>query len=166
MTCEDCPDENGESTTPEIVVPSKHTTGWIVYTGGSFKLHLAMMQHTLPPDYSRAHFLVDGCIRYEKGPDDWEPPSPIDGYKRDTENPWFFRPLWKSCRLRMFGTEIKEACECIQVIAICNHPETDLNSHGEVPFTMCEACPHRDPIPVLVQPKSRASQGRSGPEPQ
>jgi hypothetical protein len=144
--CNDCPNqpktENGEQTIPDIVAPIKHS-------GGPPEIHLAMMQHTLPPSYSRAHFLPDGSIQYTKGPDDWEPPSPIEGYERDAENPWFFRPLWKSCQLRMFGTEIKEACECIQVVTICNHPETELDGHGEVTFAMCEECPHRESIPAV-----------------
>jgi hypothetical protein len=158
MGCQDCPNqpanEQGEPVAPAPILPKdKPTMGWVVYTGGTPERHLAMMQHTLPEGYTRAKFLSDGSIEYEKGPDDWEPPSPIEGYERDAENQWLFRPLWKSCQLRMYGTVVKEACECIQVHAVCSHPEVRLDDHGEVNYDVCKECPHRMPIQELIVPK-------------
>jgi hypothetical protein len=158
--CTDCPnqpgqDEKGEPTIPDVIMPEKMpNVGWVIYTGGPPERHLSMMQHTLPKDYTRGRFLPDGSLQYENGPDGWEPPSPVEGYERDAEDAWLFRPLWKSCQLRMYGTVIKESCECIQVLAVCSHPETKLNEHGEVTFDMCETCPWRSPIPVPLVPQS------------
>jgi hypothetical protein len=180
--CKDCPqpvdkDEQGEPTIPKILGQAdKSTVGWVLYTGGPPERHLAMMQHTLPDGYQYGRFLPDGSIQYEKGPDGWEPPSPIEGYERDAEDQWFFRPLWESCQLRMYGTVVKEACECIQVLTVCSHPETKLNEHGEVTFAMCQSCPRRVPILVPITPKRtplpesfrlpESDQARSGPGPQ
>ena len=142
MACQDCPDQS---------VP-KGSVGWVVYTGGPPRLHLAMMQHTLPDDFHRAKFLPDGSIQYAKGPDEWEPPSPIEGYMRDELNDWLFHPLWKSCQLRLYGTFVKENCLCIEVLAVCNHPETKPDEHGEVKFNICESCKRRVPIAEPVMP--------------
>lgn len=145
MACKDCSDE-------QLVLP-REGERWVVFTGGEPEQHLAMMQYTLPEDYTRGKFLPDGSIQYEKGLDDWEPPSPVEGYKRDTEDPWLFRPLWKSCQLRMYSTVVKESCRCIQVRAACNHPETPIEVSGNVTLEVCEACQHREPIRKRLAPK-------------
>jgi len=153
MACKDCPEQT-PSGIPDVIAPEGLASiGWVVYTGGPPELHLAMMQHTLPADYQKGQFLPDGSIQYEKRPDDWEPPGPIEGYERDTEDAWLFRPLWKSCRMRLYSTVVKEACECIQVVAICSDPESELDEHGKIPFEVCEDCPRREPIPVRITPK-------------
>ncbi len=149
MACQNCPEEI-------LYDKPKDAVGWVVYTGGPPQLHLAMMQKTLPKDFSRAKFLPDGSILYVKGPSDWEPPSAIEGYRRDAENPWLFHPLWKSCQLRMYGAIVKESCRCIQVLAVCNHPKIEPDAHGEVTFAMCEACQRRVPIPEPIVPLARA----------
>ena len=143
MSCKDCPEE-------QLGLPAEGER-WIVYTGGLPERHLAMMQHTLPDDYTKGKFLPDGSIQYEKGPDDWEPPSPVEGYECDAEDPWLFRPIWKSCQLRMYSTVVKEACECIQVRTMCNHPET--GPEPGVTFETCKACPNREPIQARLVPK-------------
>ncbi len=160
--CQDCPEQPIESGPAR---PEKPAIGWVIYTGGPPENHLAMMQHTLPSDFKRAHFLSNGSIQYEKGPDDWEPPSPIEGYERDVENDWLFHPLWESCQHRMYGTEIKEACECIQVLTMCTYPDTELNKHGKVVFTICKSCPQRVPIPVPVVVRPRSFTGTEPDQP-
>lgn len=162
MGCQDCPNqpktENQEPGIPEVILPAKKpTVGWVIYTGGPPERHLSMMQHTLPDGYVRARFLPDGCIKYEKGPDDWEPPSSIEGYERDAKDPWLFHPRWESCQLRMYGTVVRDACECIQVLAVCSHSEVELNDHGEVTFDECQDCPFCTPIPSPVLPKGSPS---------
>jgi hypothetical protein len=143
MSCKDCP--------PEPIGLPEDGERWIVYGGGFPEHPLAMMQHTLPGDYTKGKFLSDGSLKYEKGPDDWEPPSPVEGYERDAKDPWLFRPLWKSCQLRMYSTVVKEACDCIQVRAMCNHPET--GPSPMVDFEICEACQKRQPIQARIVPK-------------
>ena len=120
MSCRDCfqPAREMPQPVPEPTFTSPRGTGWVVYTGGTHQRHLAMMRHTLSPGYDRVTFHDDGSIEYRKGPDDWEPPSPIEGYERDPKNPLFFRPLWKSCTWRMYGTEVMAACQCLQVLLL------------------------------------------------
>ena len=155
--CNDCPNhskiEENKPGIPDAIVPKKPAMGWVVYTGGPPEVHLAMMQHTLPDDYTYGYFLSDGSIRYDQRLGDWEPPSLVEGYERDGQDSWSFHPLWESCQLRVYGTEIKEQCRCIQVVAVCSHPEITLNDHGEVTFTQCRDCPRRLPIPVPFAPK-------------
>lgn len=155
--CPECPNhpeiEGVEPSIPDAIVPKEPAMGWVLYTGGPPETHLAMMQHTLPDDYTYGYFLPDGSIHYDKRPDDWEPPGLVEGYERDGQDSWSFHPLWESCQLRMYGTEIKKQCRCIQVVAVCNHHKVELNDHGEVTYEMCKGCTHRVPIPVLVVPK-------------
>ena len=159
MSCSDCPqrppEENVSQPVLEVTPAPKRGTGWVVYTGGTHERHLAMMRHTLPPDYDRVTIHDDGSIEYKRVPDDWEPPSPIEGYQRDPNNPLSFRPLWKSCQWRMYGTKVKETCQCIQVLPACSHPATVLSAHGLVEFDTCKHCPNRKPIPTPKLPARR-----------
>ena len=158
--CPGCPNqpeisepEISESGIPNVSMPKKPVPGWVLYNGGPPEAHLAMMQYTLPDDYTYGHFLADGSILYDKKPDDWEPPGLVEGYERDGQDSWSFHPLWKSCQLRIYGTEIKEQCNCIQVLTMCNHPEITLDNHGEVTFGQCNSCLIRIPIPIPFVPK-------------
>jgi hypothetical protein len=111
-----------------------------VYSGGSHEDHLAMMRFTLPPGHERVTFHDDGSIEYQKGPDDWEPPRPINGYVPDAENPWLFHPVWRPCRLRMHSTILHESCQCIDVVAFCMGSQKMLTSEE------CDSCEQRIPI--------------------
>ncbi len=158
--CNDCPNQSetveSEPGIPAADIPKKPAKGLVIYTGGLPEHHLSMMQHTLPPDYTYGRFLPDGSILYDQRLGDWEPPSLVEGYERDGQDSWSFHPLWESCKLRMYGTEIKENCKCIQVISLCNHPEVKPNDHGEVTYEMCQGCTHRTPIPVPLAPKPQS----------
>ena len=155
--CPECPNQpeivEGEPSIRDATVPKKPGRGWVLYTGGPPEAHLSMMQHTLPDDYTYGRFLPDGSILYDQRPDDWEPPSLVEGYERDGQDSWSFHPLWESCQLRMYRTEIKKQCRCIQVFVMCIHPEATLNDHGEGTYEGCKGCPHRVPIPVPFVPK-------------
>lgn len=159
--CPECPnqpeipeqsDGNNELTIPKFVKPDKPRNGWVVYTGGPPETHLAMMQHTLPEDYTYGYFLPDGTIQYDKRLDDWEPPSLVEGYERDGQDSWSFHPLWKSCQFRMYSTEVKDKCRCIQVLAICSHPNAKLDEHGRVTYKECSECTKCLPIPIPLVP--------------
>ncbi len=163
MPCQDCPEEpiepiENEPGIPDVVLPAKKPSrGWVIYTGGPPEAHLSAMQHTLPADYKRARFLPDGSIQYEKGPDDWEPPSPIEGYECDAEDDRLFRPLWESCQRRLYSAGVKEGCKCIQIRTICSRLETESSEQVNIDFATCHECKWREPIPVrLSVARSRA----------
>jgi len=140
MPCKDCPDPS---------LPADANC-WIVYTGGTHEQHLAMMQHTLPDGYQKGHFNRDGSIQYVDG---WEPAKPIDGYV--SEDGRHFTPVWPSCMLRLYHASVSESCECIEVSAICVHPQVITDETERVTCAICENCLHRNAIPVrekLIRP--------------
>jgi hypothetical protein len=96
-----------------------HSESLGLYVGGTPEEHLCTIFLTIPKEYTRVDMTHSGDILYKKGPDDWEPPGPIDGYECDGENQWLFHPLWKSCKWRHYGVAIKQKCQCIDVIARC-----------------------------------------------
>jgi hypothetical protein len=164
--CEGCPQPRQFPPVPETLSevpgrslrPSGH--GWVIFTGGPPEAPLAALAHVLPRDYGRATVHPDGSIEYtSKGPDDWEPPSPIDGYERDAANPMLFRPLWKSCRCRSFSVVVKENCQCLDVLARCGNPmapEVDTL----VEYKVCDRCEHRDKIKPRPKPQRKMIQSR------
>jgi hypothetical protein len=115
--------------------------------------HLVQVVLTIPgqPEHIRCH--PDGAIEYKKGVDDFEPPTPLDGFRRDPENLWLFRPLWESCSWRHYTTMLKTKCQCIDVLAKCS-----VNGH-RVKYKDCLRCRSRLPIPNYTVPeeKTRAS---------
>jgi len=141
MTCKDCLQHPATISQPTAESgPRPNGPGWVVYSGGSHENHLAMMRFTLPPGYGRVTFHDDGSIEYQRGPDDWEPPRPIDGYVLDGENSWLFRPVWTPCALRMHSTVLHESCQCIDVIAFC------MRSQKMVTSEKCDSCEQRVPV--------------------
>jgi len=141
MTCKDCPEpdrQNGKG-------------GLVVYTGGSPEQHLTAMRYTLPEDFDRVEFLADGSIRYKPG--DWEPPKPIEGYEQDRHNPLLFRPLWLPCQMRLYGTSISDGCNCLQIHAMCSHPQVKLDGNIRVSFERCKRCYQRVPIKMKSVPR-------------
>jgi len=118
----------------------KYCDTWGVHTGGFAEDHLVSILFATPEGIDRFGIHPDGSIEYEKGLDDFEPPSPIDGYERDPENHWFFKPLWESCAWRHYKVALKEACQCIDVLAMCT-----ANRHW-VRYKDCLRCKCRLPI--------------------
>jgi len=126
---------------------------WSVDVGKFAEGHLAQIVETVPGNLDRISSHADGSLEYEKGLDDFEPPSPIDGYERDSENLWLFRPLWESCTWRHYTTMFKQKCQCIDVLAKCS-----VSGHW-VKYEDCLKCQSR--LPILNQPfpkkKTRAT---------
>jgi hypothetical protein len=126
---------------------------WAIDQGMFTEGHLVQIVLTIPgrPKHIGCH--SDGSIEYKKGPDDFEPPSPINGFKRDPENKWLFRPLWESCTWRHYTTMLKTKCQCIDVLAKCS-----ANEHW-VRYEDCLECKSRLPIPNYTSPilKTRAN---------
>lgn len=134
--------------------------GWVTWTGGPPEAHLAALAFVLPHGLVHIRIHPDGSIEYiGERPDDWEPPSPIDGYERDAENPKLFRPLWKSCQHRYFSVVVKDACHCLNVVAECGRPELK-TADKSVDCQACNLCEHRLSIPELQRPKKKTLQSR------
>jgi hypothetical protein len=122
---------------------------WGVDQGAFAEGHLVQIALTIPEGSKVLGSHVDGTIEYEKGPDDFEPPSPIDGFKRDPENKWLFRPLWESCSWRHYTTMLKTKCQCIDVLAKCS-----VTGHW-VRYEDCLKCKSRLPIPNFTMPEAK-----------
>ena len=157
--CEGCPQPRQFPMIPETSseAPGRRLRpsgqGWVSFTGGPPEGHLAALAHVLPVDIAYVTIHPDGSIEYdEKRPGGWEPPSPIDGFERDTENPRLFRPLWKSCQLRSFSLTVKENCRCLDVIAKCGNPRAPVTDQL-VKHMACVDCDYR--LSILVPPKPR-----------
>ena len=152
MACKDCPEQVEQPGSPKPETPkwpvTRGSQGWVVYTGGPPEAHLAALKHVIPDDYERVTVHPDGSIEYEKGPDDWEPPSPIDGFIQDKDNPLLFYPQWKTCKWRMFSIRISSSCNCLDVVAQCNNPHTETLG-AIVKCADCDQCSQRVEIPPL-----------------
>jgi len=148
MACKDCPEPTKQ---PAADPPPKQpvtSQGWVVYTGGAPNVHLAGIANVIPDDYDRVIVDDSGGIIYKNKPDDWEPPSPIDGYIQETGNPLIFYPLWKSCKWRAYSAIVKSACNCLEVIARCNQPQAETFCQL-VKCAVCDQCVERIAIPEL-----------------
>lgn len=107
---------------------------------------LQSIQDTLPPHKPGRDrtFRIekDGVIVYEKEEGDWEPPQDINGYERDSHDPWRFIPLWPPCAMRHQIGVRYASCGCIGIVMRCNHPRhpkhTDRVGHED-----CQTCPFR-----------------------
>ncbi len=159
--CEDCPKPR-QSPSVGVVAPEAQGRplralgqGWIAWTGGPPEAHLASLCFALPPGMLHVRVHPDGSIEYiGKRLDDWEPPSPIDGYERDAVNQRLYRPLWKSCQRRYFSVKTKEACQCLDVIAKCGNPQAAVVDEL-VKCWLCNQCEDRVSIPQLSVPKRK-----------
>jgi hypothetical protein len=149
------PDGLPECTSKGSLIDTDEVTyskSWGIYTGGTPEMHFSTLALTIPKDFSRVTVDQDGCIEYKKGQDGWEPPRPIDGYERDPENKWFFRPTWESCQWRHYGVAVLAKCQCLDVIARCS-----LNGCF-VKSTECSECgarieirPRQKPVKKTIQ---------------
>lgn len=125
---------------------------WGIHLGGGPEDHLVSVILAVPEGFDRIVVHPDGSLKYKKGLDGFEPPSPINGYERDSENPWLFRPLWESCAMRYYGIVVKEKCQCIDVTAKCS-----INSHW-VRHEDCLKCEARLPIKSPLVPIHKTRQ--------
>lgn len=88
--------------------------------------------------------LANGVVVYPKR--GWEPPPPIEGYRRKSTNPrsndaWVFIPEWMDCPFRVEEIRRRENCRCLTLVNTCTHPKMQ----GRVVGTaICEACTLRD----------------------
>lgn len=123
-----------------------YSDAWGVYIGGPPETHLIGNVMLFPKELSELLMHSDGSIEYKKGSTAFEPPSPIEGYERDSENQWLFKPLWESCTWRHYKVAYKKKCRCIDLIARCT-----VNMHW-VRFEDCQKCQARIPIRVIEKP--------------
>lgn len=158
--CEGCP-EPRQTTSNGVVAPEApgrplraSGQGWITWTGGPPEAHLAALSFLLPRDLLHIRIHPDGSIEYDKGLNDWEPPSPIDGYECDAVNQRLFRPLWKSCQCRYFSVKVKENCQCLEVIAKCGNPQAAVVDEL-IKCWLCNQCDDRVAIPEFLVPKRK-----------
>ena len=82
------------------------------------------LEETLPPETENdrhVHFNKDGSIMYDPKPG-YDAPNNINGYKRDSDNPLHFLPLWPPCQFRHQQAVRFPVCGCIEVIMRCNDP--------------------------------------------
>jgi len=124
---------------------------WGVHLGGGPEDHLVSVILTIPKGFDRVFAHPDGSLEYKKL-DGFEPPSPLDGYRRDSKNPLLFKPLWMSCAMRYYGVVVKEKCKCIDVIAKCS-----INMHW-VQYEDCLKCQARLPIKSPEKPVKKTRQ--------
>lgn len=104
------------------------------------------LRYAMPMDdgvqrpFGRPTILADGSIEYPKG--DTKPPAEINGYRRDTDNPWLFHPLWPQCSLRMCGVKLDRKTGEIDIRMACNHPQAP-QFQKFVTVDVCDGCPLR-----------------------
>ncbi len=136
----------------------RYSSRWVIYTGGPPEAHLFGINDILPPEANRVSIDREGRLEYEKGPDDFEPPGPIDGFCRDKKNDHFFLPVWKSCVWRHFSISFKLNCRCIDILARCG------KSSQLTDYAKCEQCGDRMEIPVMVVPEKKTLSSLQYPE--
>ncbi len=125
---------------------------WSVDQGLFAEGHLVQIFFTIPEGFDRMIVHPDGSLEYKKGLDDFEPPNPIDGFRRDTKNQWLFRPIWKSCAWRQYTTALKTKCQCIDVLARCA-----VNDHW-VKYKDCLRCTSRCSLGSFKAPVKKTRQ--------
>ena len=108
--------------------------------------------HSIPKGYDRIEIDSEGVIVYKKDLDDWESPRSIDGYERDPENPFVFRPLWSPCKSRLYSILVQDQCQCVDVLAECTYRLPEKDKHLFVKYEECEKCVHLRPY---QRPKPR-----------
>ncbi len=86
--------------------------------------------------FGRARILPDGCVEYaRKG---HEPPPELDGYDRDSGNPWRFIPKWPKCKKRI-QTQSMKPCGALSILTVCANGDCPLKQQI-VSFAQCNAC--------------------------
>ncbi len=131
---------------------------WVIYTGGPPEAHLFGINRIIPKAAKHIKVNSDGSIEYEKGPDDFEPPGPIDGFQRAKRDDHLFLPQWGSCVWRHFGVSFKTSCQCINVLSRCGKTSR-MTSYAE-----CEKCEDKIGIPEIVVPKTKTVESLKYPE--
>lgn len=90
--------------------------------------------------FERPRIFADGIVSYPKK--GWEPPPPIEGYRRKSENArsadaWTFVPEWPACVHRTIEY-VEKPCGAINVVARCKmYPDP-------VFFPFCQSCGRRE----------------------
>ena len=119
---------------------------WIVEHTKIVRPDLQAIRVSLPrhrPGKDRKFIIEsDGVIVYEQEEGNWEPPKDIQGYQRDSENPWRFVPLWLKCLKRIPKGKRSKGCGCIQIEMFCDNDEVDLHKQ-KVTYQQCQFCERR-----------------------
>lgn len=111
---------------------------------------LKAMEQTMPIDdgvertFLRPFFHDDGSIEYPQRGDELDVPPDINGYKRDLDNPWLFRPLWNDCKFRLQGTKLIGGCGALEVVMVCQHGQSN-HYLKELQSKHCDMCRVRKP---------------------
>ncbi len=142
--CSDCPDTQ--------ITFGKHRT--IETTHPLFRVFckdgFGELKLSIPLGYERVEIDSDGVIVYEKDLNDWESPRSIDGFERDSENLFLFRPVWVPCKSRVYSILVQDKCQCIDVLAECLHNNPE-DGTPYVRYEDCEKCtclrPYVKPLP-------------------
>lgn len=135
--CQDCPEP--VFTMEGLRVEPSHPLIWTAVGAG-----VSMISTTVPPTYDRIDVAKNGDITYKKGADDFEPPAPIDGYSRCTENPWSFKLIWEPCRHRLYSLAVKANCQCVDMVAVCMLGGFDEGHPQYVCHDDCQGCEIRE----------------------
>lgn len=154
MGCGNCPDNEQQLGLTGVVPLGQQPqvaprVSRVVFQPVSPPNPLAQLKHVLPPDdgqrrdFGHPTFHSDGSIEYPKREGDWEPPPVPNGYERDAQNKWQFHPLWQPCVFRLYGLKQPRQCGCIDVIAICNHPDAPQFGKYVKHASDCATCPIR-----------------------
>jgi len=95
---------------------------------------------------ARAYLIEpDGTIVYAQD-DRWEPPRDIEGYKRDPNDAWRFKPQWLPCAWRKYIGKTLPNCGCLGLEVECYAKGTD--TYGkQVSYIICKDCQHRQESP-------------------
>ncbi len=123
----------------------EYSVFWAAQLGQYAEDQLSQIGTTFPVDVQIC-VSNTGDIKYEKGPDGFEPPGPINGYERDEEDPWLFHPIWESCTYRHYTSLFKTKCQCVDVLAKCS-----ISDHW-VGYEDCLKCGSRCPLETYREP--------------
>jgi len=139
MPCQGCPDftPSRDDSRPIAV---------IVYTGGPEYALFANVIRVLAPDkegvvtkWSCPSVYPAGELQYKQN--EAEPPS-IEGYQRDTSNPWLLRPIWPPCAWRMLRVW-REDTGAVSISAGCLCPASNTQPYESLALSQCQNCAQR-----------------------
>ena len=94
--------------------------------------------------FNKPHVLDNGTLIYPKR--GWEPPPPIEGYQRKSDNPknsdaWIFVPAWANCPFRKAQEVRKEGCRCMTYFHTCTNEK--VGNNPVVTIKSCSLCEFR-----------------------